>query len=247
VRFLDLLLSLNISGRGETPLGVHLGHVFYAMGREILHSLVFTRDGEFRASRDLVEHSDLGVIGDRKPIAILPVFTKHDKVAHRIVYKICRVIWEIFGAGVRILPPRMIEGIDLWSKIDGDLLLDYASKNVDSRVIVVTDADVFSKDNRWVYGYAGIQIPVCTISVHRLDFQSRPVSDESWASLIRLVVHELAHTYGLPHCSYESCIMSRVPEEGLQAFPIHFCATCRYMLSNRHYFGRDCDREGCAP
>jgi len=78
------------------------------------------------------------------------------------------------------------------------------------RMLVVTDADLFSPGLKYVFGEANPGNGRAVMSVTRLkeEFYNRP-ADRSllYERAAKEAIHELGHTYGMGHCNDRSCVM----------------------------------------
>lgn len=96
----------------------------------------------------------------------------------------------------------------------------------------VTDADLYEDDLNFVFGLAESPGRAAIISTARL----RLGADESRfrERVFKEAVHELGHTFGLPHCSDRQCVMhfsnslADTDHKGSR-----FCPRCRTRLSAR--------------
>jgi tetratricopeptide (TPR) repeat protein len=99
-----------------------------------------------------------------------------------------------------------------------------------SRVLGITERDMFAAGRPYVFGYGHLRDRVAIVSTARLDERwfGRPAQE----SLLRLrlykaAVHELGHTAGSPHCNSTVCIMREVADlEALDALPLWYCESC---------------------
>ncbi len=76
-----------------------------------------------------------------------------------------------------------------------------------SRVIGLTDVDLFIPILTFVFGEAQLDGAAAVVSTHRLLGAGRAYG--SLARVIKECVHELGHTFGLVHCGTPGCVMSR--------------------------------------
>ena len=83
-----------------------------------------------------------------------------------------------------------------------------------------------------VMGVAGLNRRAGVVSEHRLARQSAP-SDVVARRMTQVAVHELGHTFGLPHCSEAHCIMNDAEGSmaAVDASSGSFCARCRARLA----------------
>lgn len=176
--------------------------------------------------------------GKGKPVVIVPV----GKVGGTPLSLLCRIIWEVYG-----LPVRVMRTHPIWpdaynptkNAMDAEIVLNKLKRpeflaNA-SRVIALTDIPLQSKreiseNNECgsVYGYAGLVIPVSICSVNRL--ASKNSMEEACARIVKVAVHELAHTFGVTHCSTDYCVMNtqlgRDGRPGLDYMGHELCTIC---------------------
>jgi archaemetzincin len=78
-----------------------------------------------------------------------------------------------------------------------------------SRVLGLTDVDLFIPILTFVYGEAQLRGRTAVVSAARLVEARAPGSPLSIARLAKEAVHELGHCFGLLHCEEARCVMSR--------------------------------------
>ena len=114
----------------------------------------------------------------------------------------------------------------------GELLKVVPSE--DSKLIGITDQDLFIPVLTHVFGEAQLDGQVAVASCYRLrnSFYGRP--DDPDTELKRLekeVFHELGHTFNLKHCANYSCVMhSSTFVEDIDVKNAEFCPTCFSLL-----------------
>lgn len=176
--------------------------------------------------------------GRGKPIVLVPV----GKVEGTPIALVCRVIWEVFGLPVRVLRARAVwpDAYDPKANVlDAEMSLrklrDREYLEGASRVIALTNIPLMAKreiseNNQCgsVYGYAGLVVPVSVCSLGRL--ASENSMEEACARIVKVVVHELAHTFGVVHCKTEYCVMNtqlgRDGRPGLDYMGHELCTIC---------------------
>lgn len=190
--------------------------------------------GRMRFPEEIIPEESLGLLDrSQKPVGIVTVFRKNTFTNRALTLGACRIVWDVFGVPVRLLGLSIARD----ERMDGDRMLNRIGderylKNY-SRVLVLTDVDLFAENHRWVYGYAGTHIPGCAVSAYRLGLDSEnpwKVHRNAWRRALRVIMHELGHTYGLRHCPYDSCIMHDVPDTGLNDLHPKFCSSCRVLI-----------------
>lgn len=103
--------------------------------------------------------------------------------------------------------------------------------------VVITDAALSHPELGEVFGLAHLGEPECLISTRLLRLAAhaplRPVADDRFARRVRkLVVHEVGHTLGLPHCDTTGCVLQFSPTlQALDDTDPELCPSCRRQLA----------------
>jgi archaemetzincin len=104
----------------------------------------------------------------------------------------------------------------------------------DRKLLAITDRDLFIPVLTYVFGEAVAEGPVAVVSTARLgqDAVGRPASDRlCLARLVKELIHELGHTFGLLHCPDPTCAMSRsVTVLDIDSKQPMLCDSCLYAL-----------------
>ncbi len=115
-----------------------------------------------------------------------------------------------------------------------DTLFDRLSLDV-SRIVGVTELDLFAESRNFVFGYAHMRDRVAIFSTHRLrdSFWGGPDNRAAYAARIeKALVHELGHTFQAPHCSDAGCVMRQVEHLWqLDLLSSGFCAACEARVA----------------
>ena len=106
------------------------------------------------------------------------------------------------------------------------------------KIIGVTEVDLFIPILTYVFGEAELGGNVTVISTYRLargkDWEPVP-SRRLFERAAKIAVHEMAHTFRLPHCKEERCIMSSFPVlSHIDEKPVYFCRYCITFLKDEY-------------
>jgi archaemetzincin len=101
----------------------------------------------------------------------------------------------------------------------------------------ITEGDLAIPTLTFVFGQAQLNGPVAVVSLARLrqEFYGLP-SDESLLRerVVKEVLHELGHTFGLTHCADSKCVMSLATHIGLvDNKEERYCGRCGAHLVRR--------------
>lgn len=178
-----------------------------------------------------------------KKVVIVPI----GDVRSGVIFEISRVLREMFGMHVYVSRARAPSPASWFRKfgdihknfIDGDRALSHLSiisklANIGTdHTIGITEHELGNqRDGTAMHGYASLQHPVGIVSIHYMGFDIF-TDGEAWTNLLKVVVHEIGHTFGIPHCPNDCCIMHSVGEEGLVALEMSFCLECLEILGGR--------------
>jgi archaemetzincin len=95
------------------------------------------------------------------------------------------------------------------------------------RLLGVTDVDLYTPDLNFVFGEADVRRGVAVFSLARLHTTDR---DRFMRRAATEAIHEIAHTYGLGHCSNPRCVMwfsntlDETDRKGTRFCAAHACA-----------------------
>ncbi|MBX7083922.1 MAG: archaemetzincin, partial [Nannocystaceae bacterium] len=161
---------------------------------------------------------------------------------------VAEVVEAAFGLPTTVLPPAALPETGLrWRSHDGQRQLDAISlidhvapqlpPDAYAMLSLVT-ADVFAwPEQRYAFGWSTYVERLGVCSFARLDPSAHggpaPVQLERTLAHrgLRIVAHELAHTFGLAHCQAGRCLLNGVADlVELDALPLRLCAACRDKL-----------------
>jgi len=122
------------------------------------------------------------------------------------------------------------------------ILNDISNKmRLDTRVenaLAIVDADLYSKDKDFVFGASDAPKMTSVISLARLRNEFYGLKPDNKLFLKRVIkeaLHELGHTWKLPHCSDQRCVMNS--SDNLSAMDkkkSSFCLECQKTLRGRY-------------
>jgi archaemetzincin len=116
------------------------------------------------------------------------------------------------------------------------MLSEHAPQN-GSRILGITDVDLSIPMLSFLFGQAQLDGPVALVSLCRLhqEFYGLPGQDELLRErLSKEVLHEMGHTFGLVHCSEQSCAMSLSTHIGMvDGKAERYCSRCGLYLAKR--------------
>lgn len=87
----------------------------------------------------------------------------------------------------------------------GELFVEPAREEAFDRILAVTNHDLYANGLNFIFGLADARQKSAVISLFRLRMG---VDEERFHSrAVKEAVHELGHTWGLPHCQNPRCVM----------------------------------------
>jgi archaemetzincin len=153
---------------------------------------------------------------------------------------------EYNNAKVAILPPLPLPQSAFYKprkRYRAEKLLQFLDSLNDgsyNRVVGFTKKDISTTkgeyDDWGIFGLGNLNGYSFVVSTHRLkkDGNSSKYQDR----LLKIIIHELGHTFGLYHCDWKYCIMTdyKGSIQPLDSQWFHLCAPCRKYF-RKHYVG----------
>ncbi|MDO8584002.1 MAG: tetratricopeptide repeat protein [bacterium] len=153
------------------------------------------------------------------------------------------VIEDVFKMNAKVLSPITLEGRS-WdlrrcynsgrAQFDADDLLlllfdNMVAANAD-RIIGLLHDDAYAENRNFVLGYAHLRDGTSLLSTARLDERRWFSSEERNGGdtrITKVTLHEMGHTFGLPHCEHWNCVMHAVgPVFEINYLPLSYCRKC---------------------
>ncbi|OHD67024.1 MAG: hypothetical protein A2176_16255 [Spirochaetes bacterium RBG_13_51_14] len=181
----------------------------------------------------------------KQRVAIQPLGYVRQEVINCVTAGLARV----YDVKAQVLPPVDIPRTSYYrpnSRYRAEKLLDYLETDRYSgydKILGLTAFDISTSKGRiydWgIFGLGRLSGRSCIVSTFRL---TRGASAEKFfARLVKVVNHEMGHTFGLPHCPAAGCIMQDAKgtimtvdkETGA------FCEACKNRLRDLHFYKND--------
>lgn len=104
----------------------------------------------------------------------------------------------------------------------------------DDKIVGVTDLDLFIPVLSYIFGQAYLGGSVALVSGHRLENRRYGLASNDklfTQRIIKCIVHELGHSFGLKHCLNPGCVMvSTTYVEEMDQKTDMFCQSCQKEL-----------------
>ena len=161
------------------------------------------------------------------------VFNKIDRpVVKKILPEISR---QFFGLPVRLLPAAGKENPDWTERTRGQAQAETVIASVRKdlppdglRIAALVTVDLYTGRFPYVFGAGDPKSGAAVLSTFRL---RTPEKLKYQDRLLKGLVHELIHTFGLTHCIYPTCVMYFTPSlSDFDYKPVGPCNTCRGKL-----------------
>ncbi len=106
-----------------------------------------------------------------------------------------------------------------------------------TRILGVTDVDLAIPMLSFLFGQAQLNGRIAVVSLCRLhqEFYGLPAEDDLLRErIVKEVLHEMGHTFGLVHCRDQKCVMSLATHIGLvDSKSQQYCSPCGLQLAEQ--------------
>lgn len=137
------------------------------------------------------------------------------------------------------LPPGCFRWRNNTRQINAEALMEQVLEKIAQNgvvsVIAVTDLDIYPGD-RWPFesalGWSSFQKGTSVLSTQRIFENSRADRGQNLLRFSKLTIHELAHTFGVKHCSRYNCVMNGCSDlKESDTKPLILCPDCLAKIS----------------
>jgi len=173
-------------------------------------------------------------------ILVLPI----GNIQGKMLEDVCRALKEVYKAICKIhsesLPvPKeayVPERKQYLASYFVSIAEEYAKKLDFTRVIAITDVNLFVPGLNFVFGQANLHGRGAVVSFFMLrpEVYGDPPNMELLSErVVKTVIHEIGHTLGLGHCSNPRCVMKFSNHVGETDFKTkRFCLACRKKIEH---------------
>ena len=176
----------------------------------------------------------------KKPPAPSIALTKMGRMPQTVLRVIAANLQAVVEAPVEMLPAMEIpeEAFQRHrGQYDAGLVLKYLARFSfphHSRILAITDVDLCTPIHTFVFGEAELGQRLAIVSDFRLKYMDDGIMASEgtyYERLVKVALHEIAHTFSLYHCETPKCLMrySYVISH-LDELDILFCERCSFML-----------------
>lgn len=177
------------------------------------------------------------------PICLLPL-GRHDAAALEVAGRGITALWS---AEVRVLPARDLPA-EAWyaprQRWRAERILDWIDRDVLPGsgclgIVGFTSSDISTTKEPYedwgIFGLGSMDGTSAVVSTFRLGRQGAS-RDLVLHRVVKVVNHEVGHTFGLPHCSTDTCLMEDAAGtiRTVDAETGAVCALCRAAVARLH-------------
>jgi archaemetzincin len=158
-----------------------------------------------------------------------------------LVDSVCAGIQRLFPADVYVLPVQDMPGNAFYAprkRYRAEKILDYLDEHTDTaytKIVGLTELDISTTKGEhvdWgIFGLGALGGRPCVVSTYRLGKDKVPY-EKFVERLVKVVNHELGHTFGLSHCQNTGCLMedAKGTIKTVDRENGDFCTECREKL-----------------
>jgi archaemetzincin len=165
------------------------------------------------------------------------------RINPNILKELCKGIADFLDLPAKILPPKPLPHHTFHpgrNQYHSTQLLEYLLNQDHSekpfRILGVTSVDLYIPIFTFVFGEAQLKGQVAIISTFRPSggtSEGGPPTPLLLSRLLKLSLHELGHTFGIPHCRQDGCLMSFAANlEKLDQKRLGLCKYCLIFLDD---------------
>ena len=169
-------------------------------------------------------------------ITLVPIGNAQDDLLNRLA----KVVGEVFRATVLLQPHSFDASLAFDSyrnQYNSSTFLSLLLRkhyDAESKILGVTDYDLFVPVLTYVFGEAQLSGKVAVVSCFRLRPELYGLPEDALLTESRLekeAIHELGHTFGLIHCSDDRCVMHpSTYAEDIDLKETRLCINCLAQL-----------------
>jgi archaemetzincin len=120
--------------------------------------------------------------------------------------------------------------------------IDFTFASDQNKTLGIFNVDLFIPILTYIFGQAFLNGRSGIASLHRLRNERYGIKSDEKIFVNRIlkeIIHELGHSFGLIHCSNPTCVMrSSTYVEDIDQKNHHFCSTCRAELAKNETTGK---------
>lgn len=178
----------------------------------------------------------------KQPVALQPFGTIENQLLLQVVNAVeksfCKVEVDIQPA----IPLPKSAYYKPRNRYRAEKLLDYLESYYASqkkkkyvKIIGLTGKDISTTKDQYydwgIFGLAYLDAGPCVVSTFRLRRNAKS-GKHFMERLVKVVIHELGHTFGASHCPVKGCVMedARGTIKTVDAGGVEFCSRCREKL-----------------
>ena len=182
----------------------------------------------------------LASAGDQKPLIAIQPLESFDTTMTRKIVEGVKATFDVETAVLAETPIPESAYYAPKKRYRAEKILRFLDTEADARytrIVGLTNFDISTTKGAYydwgIFGLGMYNGRVCVISTFRLK-KGKPGKAVLTGRLIKVVNHELGHTFGLWHCPNQGCLMedAQGTVKTVDRETGHFCADCRARLAD---------------